>query len=98
MKNQKVKTYVFASAVSRVVRGIRRGRVMTYGTVAARAGFPGAARAVGTLMRKNFDPRVPCHRVICADGRVGHYNRGEARKVALLREEGVAILGRKVQK
>lgn len=55
----------------------------------ALSGFPGAARAVGTVMRKNFDPLVPCHRVICSDGRLGAYNRGGAeRKAELLREEG----------
>ncbi len=62
---------------------------MTYGGVAAIAGHPGAARAVGTIMKNNFDPTVPCHRVVRADGRVGDYNRGGARaKMRLLEKEG----------
>lgn len=71
---------------------------MTYGEVALRAGFPHAGRAVGTLMRKNYDARIPCHRVICFDGRVGQYNRGIQKKMELLVQEGVVIVGGKVQK
>ena len=82
----------FASAVSKVVRGIRRGQVMTYGTVAAKAGFPGAARAVGNLMKQNYDPAIPCHRVVRADGSLGEYNRGGIRKKReILAEEGVEL-------
>jgi O-6-methylguanine DNA methyltransferase len=82
----------FRDAVLAVVRDIPSGKVMSYGQVARAAGFPGAARAVGSVMRQNFDPSVPCHRVIRADGTVGHYNRGgEAKKIALLRREGVTI-------
>lgn len=63
---------------------------MSYGEVARRAGFPGAARAVGSLMAKNFDPCIPCHRVIRSDGRPGEYNRGgEREKRRLMLLEGV---------
>lgn len=82
----------FVGAVTRVVRAIPRGQVMSYGAVATQAGFPGASRAVGTLMKKNFDPSIPCHRVICSDGRVGAYNRGREKKIALLLAEGVSIV------
>jgi len=78
----------FSEAVRDVVRAIPRGQVMTYGEVAKKAGFPGAARAVGSLMAKNYDQSVPCHRVVRADG-VGEYNRGKQRKIELLKEEGV---------
>lgn len=62
---------------------------MTYGQVAIKAGRPGAARAVGYIMSMNYDPKVPCHRVIRADGKYGDYNRGGAmRKMQLLKEEG----------
>ncbi len=58
---------------------------MTYKQVAARAGNSKAARAVGTLMSKNFNEEIPCHRVIRSDGTVGDYNRGgPSRKVELL--------------
>lgn len=57
--------------------------------VAERAGYPGAARAVGTVMKRNYDPSVPCHRVVRSDGRIGAYNRGgEEAKRELLRAEG----------
>lgn len=88
----------FAEKVWRVVCAIPKGRVLTYGTVAKKAGFPGAARAVGSLMKKNFDPARPCHRVIRSDGTLGEYNRGVAAKVRILQSEGVALHnGRVVQ-
>ena len=61
---------------------------MTYKQVAARAGNPRAARAVGTLMARNYDETIPCHRVVYSDGRIGNYTRGgPARKIELLLEE-----------
>jgi O-6-methylguanine DNA methyltransferase len=81
----------FRDSVLAVVRGISKGSVLSYGEVASRAGYPGSARAVGSLMKKNSDANIPCHRVIRSDGYPGEYNRGAARKLALLREEGVRI-------
>lgn len=79
----------FADRVRAVVAGIPRGKTMSYSQVAAVAGSPGAARAVGTIMAGNFDPKIPCHRVIRADGTVGEYNGGgSAEKLRLLRAEG----------
>ena len=79
----------FADQVREAVRQIPKGETRTYGEVAAAVGRPGAARAVGTIMKNNYDPTVPCHRVVRADGKIGDYNRGgRGRKVALLREEG----------
>ena len=61
---------------------------MTYKQVAARAGNPHAARAVGALMAHNYDEKIPCHRVVYSDGRIGNYNRGgPSRKIELLLEE-----------
>ena len=78
----------FRERVLAVVRNIPHGHVMTYGDVAKAAGSPGAARAVGNIMKGNFDPTVPCHRVIRSDGTLGAYNRGgEARKRDLLQAE-----------
>jgi O-6-methylguanine DNA methyltransferase len=83
---------VFAESVREAVRQIPKGETRTYGEVAAAIGHPGAARAVGTVMRENFDPTVPCHRVVCAGGKIGQYNRGGPEmKRALLRAEGVAV-------
>ncbi len=68
---------------------IPRGKTMTYGEVARRAGRPGAARAVGNIMHNNPDTKkVPCHRVVRADGTPGGYAWGIKRKIALLRREG----------
>jgi methylated-DNA-[protein]-cysteine S-methyltransferase len=85
----------FAKRVYVVVSRIPRGSVLSYGEVARRAGKPGAARAVGSYMRRNPYPRhtVPCHRIIRADGRLGSYSGpgGVTQKARLLRKEGVAL-------
>ncbi len=82
-------TSVFATKVYAVVAKIPKGKVMTYGQVAKKAGKPGAARAVGMFMAHNYNSKIPCHRVVRADGKLGNYNRGgESRKAEILREEG----------
>ncbi len=79
----------FREKVLAVVRKIPKGGSMTYKAVAKKAGNPKAARAVGAIMRTNFDLTIPCHRVIRSDSSLGSYNRGgERRKRALLRDEG----------
>jgi len=81
-------TSAFAERVYTVVSKIPKGKTMTYGEVAKKAGKPGAARAVGMFMANNYDPKIPCHRVVRSDGKVGNYNRGGTeRKAELLREE-----------
>lgn len=74
-----------------IVRDIPRGEVRTYKQVATAAGRPRAYRAVGNVLAKNFDPAIPCHRVIRSDGKIGGYNRGVKRKQQLLREEGAMV-------
>ena len=66
----------FSDRVREIVRNIPKGETRSYGEVAAAAGSPGAARAVGMIMKNNYDPTVPCHRVIRSDGKLGGYNRG----------------------
>lgn len=79
----------FTEKVKEVVRTIPRGSVLTYKEVASRAGNPKAARAVANIMAGNYDPTVPCHRVIRTDGALGGYNRGGIpAKRRLLTEEG----------
>lgn len=78
----------FTETVLEVVRHIPKGKTLTYKEVAERAGRPGAYRAVGTILSKNYRPGVPCHRVIRSDGVLGEYNRGRERKRRLLEEEG----------
>ena len=82
----------FADKVRSVVRKIPKGKTMTYGDVAKKAGHTGAARAVGAIMKDNYDPTVPCHRVIRSDGKIGEYNRGGPKaKLALLKKEGAIL-------
>lgn len=83
----------FKDRVLGVVKAIPRGSILSYVEVASQAGSPGAARAVGSIMKANYDPLVPCHRVIRSDGKLGEYNRGAEKKVELLQREG--YLGRK---
>ncbi len=81
----------FADRVRAVVRKIPKGKTMTYGEVARKAGKPLAARAVGMIMSKNFDPTVPCHRVVRSDGKIGGYNRGgPSKKIELIMMERYA--------
>lgn len=79
----------FKQKVLDVVRKIPRGNSLSYGEVARRAGNPRACRAVGNIMNRNFDPGVPCHRVVGSNGRLGGYRDGVKRKKEILREEGV---------
>ena len=82
----------FAEQVREVVQNIPAGSVLTYRDVAEAAGHPKAYRAVANVMAQNYDPTVPCHRVIRSDGGLGGYNRGgPAVKRDLLKKEGVII-------
>src|ERR1700704_7072544 len=83
----------FAARVLSVVRRIPPGRVATYGEVAALAGRPRAARAVGNIMRGCGRPDVPCHRVIAAGGRLGGYGGGGVFKRSLLAAGGGVVSG-----
>ena len=87
----------FTARVLAVVRRIPAGRVATYGDVAALAGKPRAARAVGNIMRDCGRADVPCHRVVAAGGRLGGFGGNEVLKRALLVAEGVVVHGSRVQ-
>lgn len=78
-----------------VVRSIPKGRVMTYGQVAARAGNPGLARVVGNALHVNPEPGViPCHRVVNRRGETsGSFAFGGPNvQRDLLEVEGVVFL------
>ena len=77
----------FRQKVLEVVRKIPKGKTLTYKEVAASAGSPKAYRAVGNILNKNYDPKIPCHRVIRSDGKIGGYNRGTAKKEEILAAE-----------
>ena len=86
----------FQEKIYKVVKEIPRGGVLTYKQVARAAGYPRAFRAVGNTLNKNINTKVPCHRVVKSDGRVGGYREGISRKVCLLKKEGVLIKNRRV--
>ena len=80
------------TTVKQIVAKIPKGSVMTYKEVAVAAGNQKAARAVANIMAANYDPDVPCHRVIRTDGGLGGYNRGGTpAKKKLLESEGVVL-------
>lgn len=82
----------FQQKVIDVVKKIKKGEVLTYGEVARRAGNEGASRAVGTVMAKNKDTTVPCHRVVKSDGSIGMYNGLQGKsKSEILKKEGVVF-------
>ncbi len=78
----------FREKVYNVVKQIPKGETLTYGEIAEFVGSLGAARAVGNVLSKNFNPKIPCHRVIRSDGGLGGYNRGKQRKYLILKREG----------
>jgi methylated-DNA-[protein]-cysteine S-methyltransferase len=75
-----------------LLRKIPSGKVSTYGDLAKALGNPSASRVIGSILAKNPNPiKVPCHRVVMSDGKVGGYAYGTARKKDLLEKEGVFI-------
>ena len=76
---------------------VPKGKVTTYSELAKAVGSK-AVRAVGTAMAKNEKLiEIPCHRVVKSDGSIGQYASGQAKKIQLLIEEGVAVDNGKVK-
>ena len=85
----------FSRTVLEQLRLVPYGEVTTYGGLAAQAGRPRAARAVGTVMNRNPLPIVlPCHRVVGSTGKLVGYAGGLGRKEALLALEGGLLQNR----
>lgn len=82
----------FEEKVTKVITSLQPGDVVTYGEVAAEAGFPGAARAVGTLLRNSEG--LPWWRVVGAGGRIRTPN--PERQIRLLTDEGVLVVNGRV--
>ena len=79
----------FQRAVAEVLRGIPYGETVTYGELAALAGYPNAQRAAGTFCAANRFPLVlPCHRVVSAAGLGSYGSLGIEYKRRLLSLEG----------
>ena len=87
----------FARRVLTIVRRIPAGRVATYGDIAALAGRPRAARAVGNVMRGCTEPGVPCHRVVGAGGQLGGYGDRNLKR-GLLAAEGIRATGSRLHR
>lgn len=84
----------FEEAVIKTLLSLEAGEVVTYGEVADQAGFPGAARAVGSLLRRTAAD-VPWWRVV---GAGGHLRSPEPwRQAERLRAEGVRVEGRRLR-
>ena len=77
----------FRGKVLKKEKKIPRGKTLTYKTVAEKAGSPKAYRAVGNILHGNYDPAIPCHRVVRSDGNPGGWNRGKRKKAELLKKE-----------
>ena len=84
----------FEDAVLDVICSLEPGEVVTYGEVADQAGFPGAARAVGTVLRNCDGQVVPWWRVVGAGGQIR--TPGKERQADLLKAEGILVMGGKV--
>jgi len=83
----------------RVIAAIRRippGRIATYGAIAALAGRPRAARAVGNILRDTRVPGLPAHRVVAAQGALGGFGGNLPLKRALLAGEGIQVRGKRI--
>ncbi len=91
----------FTEKVYDQLKQVPKGKVTTYKKLAEQLGTK-AYRAVGSALKNNpYAPIVPCHRVVRSDGKVGGFMgkmTGEevAKKIVLLRNEGVEVLGGKV--
>ena len=83
----------FEDAVLEVITSLERGEVVTYGEVADQAGFPGAARAVGTVLR-TCDGDLPWWRVVGAGGVIR--TPGKERQADLLKSEGILVVGGRI--
>jgi methylated-DNA-protein-cysteine methyltransferase-like protein len=86
-------------AIREVIAGIPRGRVASYGEIAARAGLPRRARLVGLVLRQADDQAgLPWHRVLHSDGTLAFAPRSRAfnEQKRRLAAEGVILKGRRV--
>lgn len=87
----------FADRVYEIVKTIPKGKVMTYKEIANKLDCK-AYRAVGQALKNNPDPsKIPCHRVIKSNGKIGGYfgktkGKNIREKIGLLKSEGVIYL------
>ena len=75
----------FQKRVYSIVKKIPKGKTISYGEIAKQ--LKTSPRAVGQALKKNYNKKIPCHRVIKSDGTLGGYNRGIKKKILLLKKE-----------
>jgi methylated-DNA-[protein]-cysteine S-methyltransferase len=87
-----VRSTIKDSDVYDLLLKIPAGKVSTYGDLAKALGKPLASRQIGKILGRNPNPiKVPCHRVVMSNGKVGGYAQGSDRKRQLLEKEGLAF-------
>lgn len=78
--------------VYELLRKIPAGKVTTYGDLAKALGNPSSSRIIGRILGQNPNPiKVPCHRVVMSDGKLGGYAYGTVKKRGLLEKEGLSF-------
>jgi len=89
---------IFEKSVLDSVKNISCGKLTTYRLLARSIGRPKAVRAVGNALRKNSElVKVPCHRVVRSDGKLGGYLAGVRKKLLLLEKEGIKFERNKIK-
>jgi methylated-DNA-protein-cysteine methyltransferase-like protein len=83
-------------AFAETIRSIPRGKVATYGQVAAAAGYPGYQRAVARLLKTMIPGELPWQRVLGAGGEIKLAGRAAAEQRLRLRMEGVTFIRKRI--
>lgn len=83
-------------AFERIIRSVPRGKVSTYGKIAAAAGYPFYHRAVARLLRKTASQALPWQRIVGAGGEIKLRGEGGMEQRLRLRTEGVPFRGKRV--
>ena len=83
-------------AFAETIRSIPRGKVASYGQVAAAAGYPGYHRAVARLLKTTFPGDLPWQRILGAGGEIKVAGRAAAEQRLRLKLEGVTFVGKRV--
>ena len=87
----------FQDDVLNMIKKIPYGKVTTYKIIGDKMGTSGY-RAVGNACKRNPNPiKIPCHRVVNSDGRVGGFKFGTKNKIKLLEKEGIKIKNGKIE-
>jgi methylated-DNA-[protein]-cysteine S-methyltransferase len=92
-KNLANKIKIKNEDVYELLQKIPSGKVSTYGDLARALGNPSASRLIGKILGENPNPiRVPCHRVVMSNGKLGGYRNGVDKKKELLEKEGLSFI------